>query len=75
MAHRSTKNVSDRMIVKFIRREMRDELYRRRGILAAKTSNGACSREGNQSTTSTRANKIRINESLTAYTEAAVRKN
>jgi hypothetical protein len=40
MAHRSTKNVKDRMIVMFIRREMRNELYRRRGILAAKTSNG-----------------------------------
>jgi hypothetical protein len=71
IAHRlpSTRNVKDRLIAKFVHREMRDEFYRRRGRLAGKTSNDLplISREYDQSTTSTRPNKIHINESLTAY--------
>jgi hypothetical protein len=71
IAHRlpSTRNVKDRLIAKFVHREMRDEFYRRRCRLAGKTSNDLplISREYDQSTTPTRPNKIHINESLTAY--------
>ena len=48
---------------------MRDEFYRRRGRLSGKTTNDMqlISRENGQSSTTMRANKIYINESLTLY--------
>ncbi len=68
IAHRlpSTKKVKDRMIVKFVHRETRDEFYQRRGRLAGKTSKDLSSIAQNQDQRLT-SNKIYINESLTAY--------
>ena len=70
VAHRlrATKNTKDRIIVKFVKRNKRDEVYKQRSKLNGKTTHclptvNAEIQEGTIGTTA----KIYINESLTAY--------
>ena len=70
VAHRlrATKNTKDRIIVKFVKRNKRDEVYKQRSKLNGKTTRclptvNAEIQEGSIGTTA----KIYINESLTAY--------
>lgn len=60
-----TKNVKDRMIVKFIHRDTRDEFYRRKSRLTGKTAKDLPLIAQELGTRNT--GKIHINESLTTY--------
>ena len=70
VAHRlpSTKKVKDRLIVKFTRREKRDEVYKKRKNLKSKQTKDlpSVARQPESPTISHKA-EIHINESLTPY--------
>lgn len=68
-AHRlpDTKNVKHRLIVKFVHRDTRDEMYKKRRNLIGKNISNLPSVQAAMGLAATSNNKIHINESLTGY--------
>ena len=68
-AHRlpDTKNVKHRLIVKFLHRDKREEMYKKRGNLIGKNISNLPSVQAAMGLAATSNNKIHINESLTGY--------
>ena len=68
-AHRlpDTKNVKHRLIVKFVHRDKREEMYKKRRNLIGKNISNLPSVQAAMGLAATSNNKIHINESLTGY--------
>ena len=68
-AHRlpDTKNVKHRLIVNFVHRDKREEMYKKRRYLIGKNINNLPSVQAAMGLAATSSNKIHINESLTGY--------
>ena len=68
-AHRlpDTKNVKHRLIVKFVHRDKREEMYKKRRNLIGKNISNLLSVQAAMGLAATSNNKIHINESLTGY--------
>ena len=68
-AHRlpDTKKVKNRIIVKFVHRDKREEIYKRRRNLSGKKSSHLPSVQSEMGKSVFNDNKIHINESLTSY--------
>ena len=68
-AHRlpDTKDVKHRLIVKFVHRDKREEMYKKRRNLIGKNINNLPSVQAAMGLAATSNNKIHINESLTGY--------
>ena len=68
-AHRlpDTKNVKNRLIVKFVRRDKREEVFKRRKNLVGKKSSNLPSVSAEMGKSIFREDKIHVNESLTSY--------
>ena len=68
-AHRlpDTKNVKHRLIVKFVHRDKREEMYKKRRNLIGKNVSNLPSVQAAMGLAATSNNKIHINESLTGY--------
>ena len=68
-AHRlpDTKNVKHRLIVKFVHRDKREEMYKKRRNLIGKKISNLPSVQAAMGLAATSSNNIHINESLTGY--------
>ena len=68
-AHRlpDTKNVKHRLIVKFVHRDKREEMYKKCRNLMGKNINNLPSVQASMGLAATSNNKIHISESLTGY--------
>ena len=68
-AHRlpSTKKTQDRIIVKFVRRDKREEIYKARKLLLGKLTDCLPSVNAEIGKSVSQPTKVFINESLTAY--------
>lgn len=68
-AHRlpSTKKIQDRIIVKFVRRDKREEIYKARKLLLGKLTDCLPSVNAEIGKSVSQPTKVFINESLTAY--------
>ena len=68
-AHRlpDTKKIKNRIIVKFVHRDTREKVYKKRASLVRKSTKDLPSVAKNIGKSLQRANKIYINESLTSY--------